>query len=150
VRYVLPRDRKNSLVSTLRPCVSSRMEERHSSLVHSTITFTFYPCRKYVRTYCRYRLRCFPTNAPFIPIAHIEKRSRLEPFRGMQILPRRFEGEGHDPSRNSPLMQPKDKVTRWSKERWSANRTSLALHFEKASLKSTRVLNLDSSPWRSK
>lgn len=50
---VLPRGRKNSLVPVPRPCVSSRMEERHSSLVHSTITFTFYPYRgnTYVRTY---------------------------------------------------------------------------------------------------
>lgn len=53
VACVLPRGRKNSLVPVPRPCVSSRMEERHSSLVHSTITFTFYPCREniYVRIY---------------------------------------------------------------------------------------------------
>jgi len=52
---VLPRGRKNSLVPVPRPCVSSRMEVRHSSLVLSTITFTFYPCRgnTYVRTYVR-------------------------------------------------------------------------------------------------
>lgn len=49
--YILLYGRKNSLVPVPRPCVSSRMEERHSSLVHSTFTFTFYPCcRSYIRT----------------------------------------------------------------------------------------------------
>lgn len=80
----------------------SRMEERHSSLEHSTITFTFYPClAEYTYTYTgRYRLRCFRSEPAFYSrwslraarsqrsASRVPRTLRSRGMRGFFLLPR--------------------------------------------------------------